>query len=791
MEQEPPSKTRKSPSNQRGVKRTNPSPLPSPVEQEPPSKTRSAPLDPTERPSDSRSGGAEGEEAFESATQPSMQQVTEALELRHRFRVATNQLLPIMLLAADTSNRDGIPVNGHRCDHLLGDVCLMGYDPKEAAHDNVCVQVRPGDTTLLVANRETCAASEFLANIEVESLSFGTLSHSHLHQCLKNIVGRAKAFAPAGFCSDGYLDIDVVRKRQPLLADACANGLTWEVLHWRIRDEPGACVLIQSVCNRKGSAQMRETELQAVARLSMIATRLSKTGDGKVGYGAAKRALMASMPEIAESNDFVGMLRFVVSLGADQAPFIGFLKQFVGMKGNSRHVKATLFAEASRLPSTIPHLIIGMILMAYTAPQAYFMDGYSRFVNVSDFKLLVTGGERPEATRMALAGEKILRFFHCSCMVFFEGRSEGERLQFLAIVDSCICRFLCEKDMGNKKDFADSLEHLATHLWDELRSQFPAKDGAKLPRPFWDLKRTLPGSAAGQGPRSGGAAAAGKPKPPHLEPVLIKFDERGKAQNEQDEYTEEVKFETLNWIETLNHSSVLVEDHRAFLFEALLNLDRELMRHSANKVSITRSSAGELKVMAACDLARGECAFAPGVSSPSFISTSSRKGPIPATAVYVNNFSTSSALPVAGSPRSGGSSKDAEASVDDFIIFPCCRMPPRGVSCDDWEKQMWVHPFWIISRVEDSAAANMEMKKVEVQVVKTMAAGELDVGKKSFSAFRKIQIPVMVTSTAVKKGTPLGIASSSEKVKKAKDKTLRWDSRIKRASSKRTEQLDF
>ena len=135
-------------------------------------------------------------------------------------------------------------------------------------------------------------------------------------------------------------------------------------------------------------------------------------------------------------------------------------------------------------------------------------------------------------------------------MDFFEGRKEGERLQFLAIVDSCICWFLCKKDMGNKKDFAQSLEHLATHLWDELRSQFPPEEGASLSRPPWGLKRPSQDSAAGNGSRSGGAAAAGKPKPPQLEPMLIKFDKQGKAQNEQEEYKEELHFETLNWIQT-------------------------------------------------------------------------------------------------------------------------------------------------------------------------------------------------------------------------------------------------
>jgi len=184
-------------------------------------------------------------------------------------------------------------------------------------------------------------------------LSYGTVSHSHLHQCLKNINGGAVAHLPAAFCTDGNLNLELVATRDPSLAQACRQGLKWEILHWRIRDHPGALRIIQGACNRKGASQMRETEVQTIARLSEICAHLSRaSGDGKLSFSKVRDSLAATMPDQAGSTEFLGLLRYVVTLGADAAPFIRDLKQFVGMRGQGRNVRAQLFAEASKLPSS-------------------------------------------------------------------------------------------------------------------------------------------------------------------------------------------------------------------------------------------------------------------------------------------------------------------------------------------------------------------------------------------------------------------------------------------------------
>ena len=132
-----------------------------------------------------------------------------------------------------------------------------------------------------------------------------------------------------------------------------------------------------------------------------------------------------------------------------------------------------------------------------------------------------------------------------------------------------------------------------------------------------------------------------------------------------------------------------------------------------------------------------------------------------------------------GDGRAPGDPPESET----LLIMPCLRLPPRGTTCEEWSKPLWVHPFWLVSRTSDPAAANMEMKFTEVQVVKTFLAGQLDVGLKSWSGFAKVTIPVMTTKEPVKQGTVLSIWTSAVKPKKTKDNIVRWDSRGQQGGS--------
>jgi len=54
------------------------------------------------------------------------------------------QWLAPNLVGVDPSNRDGVPISGERCEEIIGDIAVLGYDAEEANFGNVCVQERPG-----------------------------------------------------------------------------------------------------------------------------------------------------------------------------------------------------------------------------------------------------------------------------------------------------------------------------------------------------------------------------------------------------------------------------------------------------------------------------------------------------------------------------------------------------------------------------------------------------------------------------------------------------------------------
>jgi len=155
----------------------------------------------------------------------------------------------------------------------------------------------------LIYNRDACNASPYLADVTSELMLYGTLAHSHLHQCIKNIRGGAKTETAGRFSVNGHLNLDVVTSESPDLAESCHKGLQWTVLSWRIRDVPGALTLIQSALNRKNEVAMAESAMQCVARLSVLSEKL-KTDTGHVDRDKVRLSLSSSMPQFAKSQDF-------------------------------------------------------------------------------------------------------------------------------------------------------------------------------------------------------------------------------------------------------------------------------------------------------------------------------------------------------------------------------------------------------------------------------------------------------------------------------------------------------
>ena len=702
---------------------------------------------------------------------PEEMQISACLSLRKKYSMGKQRIAPIQV-GFDDANRDGIRLNGKRCDELLGDVCVMGFDLNEANHDNVAVQVRPGDLTISKHNESVCLSSKFLAVLNAAAINFSSLSHSHLHQCIKNILGKAFAVAPARFCHEGALSMELVHRRDPALAEACQTGLVWEVLAWQIRDEPDALRLIQAACNRKSLAQMKETEMQAVSRLSSICSGLAaRAGDGvQVAYGAAREQLSSTMPEVANSSDFMGMLRFVITLGAEAAPFLPYLRDFIGHRGQGRHVRLSLFGEASRMPSALPWLMVAVVIMGYTAPEAFFTDGMSRFVCAADMKVFTASGgagaRSGDATEKAMLAETILSYFHVTCKQagVFSGLGEGKILDFLGLLDSTVARFMTEKHMGAKHEQIQQLEDIADIYYEDMkRNMAPA--GIRIPPRMWDPRKDdmgLSGRARSSDTAKGTKQQGGVDS---LEPRIIQYNEDGKAMNEQATYRKMKEVETVPW-ETSERPNVALEAAKSQLLYAIKMSNDFLIHAMSGKFTILRSS-GDLSVRATEDLAIHEVGFVPMVSSAAFISQPPKKGAASPSSVRVQGYSIES----------------KDGLISELLINSCLKMPPRGTSFAEYKKPISVHPFWAMRRVghdDADAEVNMEIEFVRFDQVFNVGFAPLLVNLRSAgtgaSDYGSVYVPVARNCKAIQTDDELVLRVSKHKKAKAEEEYT-WDTR--------------
>ena len=152
-------------------------------------------------------------------------------------------------------------------------------------------------------------------------MQFGSLSHSHLNQVLKNVSGGVKYDAPSIVGPDGTVHLDLLAARDPAFAEHVENGLLWEVLAWQMEDEePDACTVVQAAMNSKNNTYLVMHEMQALSHLSKLCKRSSEVAE-ELEYKVLRERVRSTLPEFAEQPDFVGLFRFVVDMGGDNAPF--------------------------------------------------------------------------------------------------------------------------------------------------------------------------------------------------------------------------------------------------------------------------------------------------------------------------------------------------------------------------------------------------------------------------------------------------------------------------------------
>ena len=198
--------------------------------------------------------------------------IRQAAAFRLKYRMAQSIRIPISQVGFHPMNRNGQGVSGQHCEQLLSDVLGYGFDSEEANAGGIVVAAAPSDKTIENYNLAACAGDAQLAPVVMGSIMYGSLSHSHLHQVLKNVAAGVHVDIPEISSGSGALSTELLRQKDAAFADAVVNGLVWEVLsHKMDQEEPKAAGIIQAAMNAKNSVAMLTHEMQCIAAICMMA----------------------------------------------------------------------------------------------------------------------------------------------------------------------------------------------------------------------------------------------------------------------------------------------------------------------------------------------------------------------------------------------------------------------------------------------------------------------------------------------------------------------------------------
>ena len=144
-------------------------------------------------------------------------------------------------------------MSAERCEELL-EAIIGQFDPDEADHDSVCVE-QGNKSHITKWTQSTCDSQPTMSNVCPHLLKDGSIGHTHLNQCLANVLGMAQVTRHGlkkYTDSTGRLSLTLVKAADPELGEYCQRGLSWERLAQKIEDEePDGIILIQSLLNRK------------------------------------------------------------------------------------------------------------------------------------------------------------------------------------------------------------------------------------------------------------------------------------------------------------------------------------------------------------------------------------------------------------------------------------------------------------------------------------------------------------------------------------------------------------
>jgi hypothetical protein len=701
--------------------------------------------------------------------------VRHAAALRFKYRRPGGLVrIPVEQVGFHPKNRDGQPPNGSRCMELFKEILDVGFDTEESNNGGIVVEARPGSTEVHEFNREACDGDPYHVPVVTGWIAYGSLSHSHLHQVLRNIRGGGPCNIPE-VSELGKYSLPKLRAEDAGFYLAAETGLLWDILSSAIEDEePDGCAIIQAAMNAKNTMFLMRHEMQALAALVQY-THASAVAERALSLDAARRKLKATCPEFASDPNFLDLYRFVIDLGSGAASFLpdlrSFHERFVDPK--VRRLRLIDFAAMNLFPSEMPYLKVAGIKFAYACDVKHVRQGFCEAVSAKGVRgALATAGLK------AVAGEAdgLLDFFHRCCLPDGQadgsssavaGKNKSTRTKFLGNLDKDVFAIL----LGTLSEAPRRVKLLDAcgHAYLQMLQLFP---GASFP----SYPHALPAAVAA-GPTAGNAVS----KADVLVPLVIDFVD-GKPVTQQASVVEGVRLERFHWsafMETAEAARPLDEEAiRSVVVGALSTLRRHQEGGGEDMHILRGGEQKALRVVAARDIKKGQLKIAPLVNHPMRIVAHCQQGWAPQvvvrhggqrTTMHLTGTASFPAIRQGTLARSMDEWAAASAVADGGALF----------GDHEWKANNFPWPFWAIKRGESAEGTNCSFVEYTINTVHTNTADE-----KAVDVF-EVVVPVIVNHHDISKGTEL-IAHwpGSTAAPKRKDPKLTVSTWVQQANKK-------
>ena len=669
--------------------------------------------------------------------------VRQAAAYRTKYKKQMKIRIPVIQIGFHPANGHGQPPSASRCISLLQDILDIGFDAEEADNNAVCVEANRGDESIQEFNREAVDGIEAMAPIDCGVIQYGSLSHSHLNQILKNLKAGAHAGIESICDGDGRLSLSKLRLKDVGFAAAVDGGLSWEVLDRKIQEEePEALDIIQTALNAKNGLFLLAHEMQALAKLSAITSALAQAGQ-QVAWASAQDRLRQTMPGFAEDESFLELYRYVIDLGSDEAPFLPNLKafhcQFVDPK--VRKIRLSAFGALNQLPEEFPHLKIAGLKFMYACDQTQVLNGFCPQVSKSTINKLCNDAGMRALTHV---GEEILRFFHVKCAEAIASVQNRQwKVRFLGNLDNEIFQeMVAVKGDDAKWRSAQTRKDLMHRVADRFYSR-ACQSCKGVPVRVW--KSPAPEQS---GPRTVA----------ELHSKIIEFDHDGKAVTKQDTVEQSGGLEVFEWSQFMQTASISEqtsqEQSRAVIFSTICSMHDQMQ---------TSGSWGALEVVKRSASSSKEKSGSGGRADGIWVRA---KRDIPAGALMLPPLvKEAKAISFKSSPPPWGLKigvSRGEVQIQAAMVYGSAGLPNLGgivsseagvaaMSHHSWNSTHFPWPFWLITRASTQVECNCVLQTCTSRQITTCSCQ----GRDPLVDDMEAMVPVMVNDKDIKQGDEL------------------------------------